>query len=77
MASLARQGSILQRTAHGAAWVIAWRVVRRLIGIINTLILVRLLTPADFGLVALGYGFVSGLDVLCTLGVEQAIIRDD
>lgn len=77
LATLARPGSILQRTAHGAAWVIGWRMVRRLIGIINMLILVRLLTPADFGLVALGYGFVSGLDVLCTVGVEQAIIRDD
>ncbi|MGH7104844.1 MAG: oligosaccharide flippase family protein [Acetobacteraceae bacterium] len=77
MASLARPGSILQRTAHGAAWVIGWRLARRLIGVISTLILVRLLSPADFGLVALGYGFVSGLDVLCTVGVEQAIIRDD
>ncbi len=77
LATLARPGSILRRTANGAAWVIAWRVVRRLLGVINTLILVRLLSPADFGLVALGYGFASGLDVLCTVGVEQAIIRDD
>ncbi|MGH6677783.1 MAG: hypothetical protein ACREDL_02305, partial [Bradyrhizobium sp.] len=44
LATLARPGSILQRTAHGAAWVIGWRVVRRLIGIISTLIMVRLLT---------------------------------
>ncbi len=77
LASLARPGSILQRTAHGAAWVIGWRVATRLLGVLNTLVLVRLLAPTDFGLVALGYGFVGGLDALCTVGVEEAIIRDD
>ena len=77
LASLARPGSILQRTAHGAAWVIGWRMATRLLGVLNTLVLVRLLAPTDFGLVALGYGFVGGLDTLCTVGVEEAIIRDD
>lgn len=77
LATLARPGSILQRTAHGAAWVIGWRMATRLLGVLNTLVLVRLLAPADFGLVALGYGFVGGLDALCTVGVEEAIIRDD
>jgi len=75
--TLARPGSLLQRTAHGAAWVIGWRLATRLFGVVNTLVLVRLLVPADFGLVALGYGFVSSLNALCTVGVEQAIIRDD
>lgn len=74
---LGRPGSILARTAHGAAWVIGWRMATRLLGVISTLILVRLLAPADFGLVALGYGFVSSLDQLCTIGIETAIIRDD
>ncbi len=77
LATLARPGSILRRTAHGAAWVIGWRMATRLLGVVNTLVLVRLLAPADFGLVALGYGFAGGLDALCTVGVEQAIIRDE
>ena len=73
----ARPGSILERTAHGAAWVIGWRLATRLIGVINTLVLVRLLVPADFGIVALGYSFVSSLDQLCTVGIEDAIVRAD
>lgn len=75
--TLARKGSILERMAHGTAWVVIWRMATRLLGLVNTLIVVRLLAPADFGLVALSYGFVSALDVLTAAGVEQAIIRDD
>jgi len=76
-ATLVRPGSVLHRTAHGAAWVIGWRLATRLLGVVSTLVLARLLAPADFGLVALGYGFVNGLDAFCTVGVEQAIIQDD
>ncbi|MDA8050897.1 MAG: lipopolysaccharide biosynthesis protein [Rhodospirillales bacterium] len=77
LATLAQPGSLLERMAHGAAWVVGWRMARRLVGLVSTLILVRLLVPADFGLVALGYGFVGALDALSAAGVEQAIIRDD
>ncbi|MGH7118983.1 MAG: oligosaccharide flippase family protein [Acetobacteraceae bacterium] len=77
MATLARPGTVLERTAHGAVWVVIWRMATRLLGTVSSLVLIRLLAPADFGLVALGYGFVSGLDVLCTVGVEQAVIRDE
>lgn len=77
LASLGHSGSLLERTAHGALWVIGWRLTTRLLGIIDMLILARLLVPADFGLVTLGYSFVSGLDVLFMFGIEQAIIRDD
>ena len=36
-----------------AWWVIAWRLGMRILGLISTLVLVRLLVPADFGLLAL------------------------
>jgi O-antigen/teichoic acid export membrane protein len=45
--------SVLARTVRGAGWVIAWRLGVRVLGLISTLILVRLLVPADFGLLAL------------------------
>ena len=45
--------SVLARTVRGAGWVIAWRLGMRVLGLISTLILVRLLAPADFGLLAL------------------------
>jgi len=68
-------GSILARTARGAGWVVAWRVVTRLLGVGSTLVLVRLLSPEDFGLVALAATFALALDVCLSLGVEDQIIR--
>ena len=76
LTSLAREGSILSRTANGAGWVIGWRFASRFLGLFSTLILVRLLTPADFGIVALATSFAQGFGQLCEAGVEAAIIRD-
>lgn len=47
--------------AKGAAWMVAMRLAIRFIGIVSTIILARLLVPADFGLVAIAtmvYGFI-------------------
>ncbi|MEJ2629715.1 MAG: lipopolysaccharide biosynthesis protein [Acidihalobacter sp.] len=74
---LGRGGSVVSRTAFGAAWIIIWRFVNRFLGIISTLILARLLLPADFGVVALAMSFVQGLQQLAELGTENAIIRAD
>jgi O-antigen/teichoic acid export membrane protein len=68
--------SVLMRTAKGVGWIVAWRMVTRLLGVASTLTLVRLLLPADFGLVALGTGFAQAVDALSTLGVEDALIRE-
>ena len=69
-------GTTLRKTAHGAGWIVAWRMVRRTLGLVNTLVLARLLVPADFGLVALGVGLSSSLDALSSLGVEDALVRE-
>jgi len=68
-------GSILARTARGAGWVMAWRMLTRVLGLGSTLVLVRLLSPADFGLVALATAFALALDVCLAIGVEDQIIR--
>ncbi len=62
---------------RGAGWVIGWRMVTRCLGMVSTVILVRLLTPADFGAVALVMTIAQGLDQISSVGVEQAIIRAD
>lgn len=69
------KGSILARTALGAFWMVAWRMATRLLGLVSTLILVRLLVPEDFGLIALAASFATALNVALTLGVEEQIIR--
>ncbi len=70
------QASLLAKTARGAGWVIGWRMATRTLGLASTLILVRLLLPGDFGLVALGTTFAQAIDALSMLGVQDAIIRE-
>ncbi len=67
--------SLLARTARGAGWVVAWRMATRLLGLGSTLVLVRLLPPEDFGLVALAASFALTLDVCLAIGVEDQIVR--
>jgi lipopolysaccharide exporter len=68
--------SILAKTATGAGWIIGWRMLTRILGLANTLLLVRLLLPEDFGLVALAMSFSQAIDALSWLGVEEAVIRE-
>lgn len=68
--------SVLAQTARGAGWAIGWRVTTRLLGMVNTFVLVRLLLPGDFGLVALATGFAQGIDRLSDLGLEEAVVRE-
>ncbi len=52
-----------------------WRMATRLLGLASTLIIVRLLVPADFGLVALGTSFITAVDTLSAIGIEDALVR--
>lgn len=62
--------------AKGAALVIAMRWTHRLIGLVSTLILARLLVPDDFGVVAQASLVVGLLDVLTDMGVASALIQN-
>ena len=53
----------------GALIVVSIRWVDRLLGLVSTVILARLLTPADFGIVAMASVVVGLIDVLMDLGV--------
>jgi O-antigen/teichoic acid export membrane protein len=68
--------SLLIRTARGAGWVMAWRLGMRVLGLTSTLVLVRLIQPADFGIIALATGFMQTIDGMLTLGTEEAVIRE-
>jgi lipopolysaccharide exporter len=68
--------SVSSRVAKGTGWVVAWRMATRNLGLISTLILVRLLRPEDFGLVALATGFANTVDSLSAIGVQDALIRE-
>lgn len=68
--------SLAARTLQGAGWLMVWRFASRGLGIVNTVVLVRLLTPGDFGLVALGMSFALSIDSLSYLGVQEALVRE-
>lgn len=68
--------SVSSRVARGTGWVVAWRMASRNLGLINTLVLVRLLRPEDFGLVALATGFANAVDSLSAIGVQDALVRE-
>lgn len=54
----------------------AWRWGMRALGLVSTLILVRLIAPADFGIIALATSFMQTIDGMLTLGTEEAVIRE-
>jgi lipopolysaccharide exporter len=70
------QTSITTRTVLGAGWMVVWRMVTRLLGLISTLVLARILVPADFGLVALATASSDAVEALSVLGLDDALIRD-
>jgi O-antigen/teichoic acid export membrane protein len=65
-----------QNFVGGALWMIAMRWMMRLIGLVSTVILARLLTPADFGIVALALIVVGFLEILSWTAVDLALIRE-
>ena len=67
--------SVGSRTAIGATWLIAWRMVTRSLGLVSTLVLARILVPADFGLIAMATTFSAAIDSFSELGLLDALVR--
>jgi lipopolysaccharide exporter len=60
---------------RGSAWMVGLRWAIRLTGVVSTVILARLLTPTDFGVVAIAMIVVGLLEMLSQTGQNLAIIR--
>jgi O-antigen/teichoic acid export membrane protein len=72
-----RERSAGAEMVRGSVWMVAMRWTMRGIGVISTLILVRLLDPSDFGIIALAMIVVGFLEVMAQSGVELALIRGE
>jgi O-antigen/teichoic acid export membrane protein len=68
-------GTLRQRTLRGGIWVFASHGGARLLGIVQSVILARLLLPADFGLMSLAFVSTGLLDVLTEIGIAPALIH--
>src|SRR5579864_7072252 len=60
---------------RGSLWILALRWTVRLTGLVSTVILARLLSPADFGVVAMAMIVVNFLEMFRETGEVLAIIR--
>jgi lipopolysaccharide exporter len=60
---------------RGSTWMVGLRWAMRLTGLISTIILARLLTPQDFGIVAIAMVVVGMFEMLSATGQAAAIIR--
>jgi O-antigen/teichoic acid export membrane protein len=61
--------------ARGALWMVLFKLLERGLGLISTLILVRLLSPADFGIVAMATSFIFMAELLAAFGFDVALIQ--
>ncbi|HEX5326422.1 MAG TPA: lipopolysaccharide biosynthesis protein [Acetobacteraceae bacterium] len=64
-----------RRMVVSSMYMIGARFAMRGIGVISTLVLVRILSPTDFGIVALAQAIYPILDMLTATGFNLAIIR--
>lgn len=63
------------RVTKGVAWMMLARLAVRVLGLLSTLVLARLLAPADFGLVAMATAIAAGLELLTMFSFETALIQ--
>ena len=67
--------TLRRQMAFGAAWMMAVRLVDRGIGLVSTVVLARVLVPADFGVVAMAMGVVALLELFAAFGLDAALIQ--
>jgi lipopolysaccharide exporter len=67
--------SIFRQVLVGGLWTLGLRLSSRALGFARTIVLARLLFPADFGLIAMAMLVVTGLDNITQTGFQQALIQ--
>src|SRR5258708_27023874 len=69
------QPTLRSQMLRGSIWTIGLRWSLRLTGLVSTVLLARLLTPEDFGIVAIAMLVVGAVEVLSETGQRLALIR--
>lgn len=64
------------KMVRGAVWMILFKWVERGLGLLSTLILVRLLSPADFGMVSMALSFIFMAELLSAFSFDVALIQN-
>jgi lipopolysaccharide exporter len=64
-----------RQIAQGVGWLMLFKVADRGLGLVSTLVLARLLVPADFGLVAMATAVVALTQLMGAFGFDTALIQ--
>ena len=75
MSEARKNPSLHWHVVRGSAWSIGLRWSVRLTGLVSTVILARLLTPSDYGIVAIAALIVGTLEIFTQTGQYNAIVR--
>lgn len=62
------------QVVQGSFWVLGANIISRGVSLLSTLILARLLTPEDFGVIGYGFLIVSAIGLLREMGFNSALI---
>ena len=73
--STVTEKSITQKIVHGMTWLFALKLSTRGIGFASTLVLARILSPADFGVLGIAMLSISLLQTFSETGFEGALIQ--
>lgn len=74
-AEASKPASIRDRAIAGTGWMVGFRLFSRLLGLAGTLIVARLLVPADFGVVAVASTITAATNSVTDVGVQDSLIR--
>ena len=56
--------------------MVLFKLIERSLGIVSTVILVRLLIPEDFGLIAMAMSIIAALELMGAFGFDMALIQN-
>jgi teichuronic acid exporter len=73
--ALEQRDPIAKRAFGGILWAITGTGVQNLVRLLTTLVLARLITPADFGLIAAATSVVALTEVFSQIGVGSALVQ--
>src|SRR4051812_25126935 len=62
--------------ASGTLWAVTLRWGGKLIGLVSTLVLARVLAPEDFGVLAMAMICVSFIEMVFSVGNDAVLLRD-
>jgi len=64
------------KIARGAVWMVLFKLTERSLGLVSTVILARLLVPADFGIVAMATAIIGAIELFTAFSFDTALIQN-